>query len=104
MGILTVLLTAAIGGVRAHQVSVAKQWRRLEAAQAASSRLEVLRDETAAVAPGVTSFAPSMAGARGTQVVRVVEPGLLEVTVRVRHPDEDVEVRLATRIAREASP
>lgn len=104
LGIVVILLTAALGGERAQRQAVASSYARLEASRAASSRLEELGDPGARLATGASSFTPLMRGALGTQRVRAVEPGLYEVEVEVVHPGEDVRVVLTTRIAREAAP
>jgi type II secretory pathway pseudopilin PulG len=104
LGIVTILLTTAFGGVRAHQLSVARAWSELEASRAASNRLEELRVDAGDLTAGTTSFEPPMRGAEGVQRVRIVEPGLLEIETEVHHPSDHVRVRLSTLLAREAMP
>jgi hypothetical protein len=104
LGVVVVLGGAATTGVQAHRVAVARAWSRLEASRAASSRLESIRGEVVPLEAGTTPFAPSMRGAEGRQRVREVAPGLHEVAVEVRHPDDGVHVTLTTLVAREARP
>jgi len=104
LGVVVILLTAALGGERAQRQAVANAYARLEASRAASSRLEALYDPHAPLAAGASTFDPRVPGALGTQRVRLVEPGLYEVEVEVVRPDDDVRVVLTTRIAREAAP
>ena len=104
LSIVTVLLTAALGGVRAHQIAVAREWSRLEASRAASSRLEVLGGTTHELRSGEAPFETTMKGARGTERIRLLEPGLYEVRVEVRHPADGVNVVLTTLVAKEVAP
>ena len=102
--IVTVLVTAALGGIRAHQVTAVRSFDRLAASRAAASRLETLRDPSCPLAAGSTSFAPDMPGATGAQQVTSLEPGLFEVAVVVEHAGANVRARLVTRLARETEP
>jgi len=104
MSVVIVLLTAALGGEQAQQRAIARSYAGLEASRAASSRIETLSVTGSTLRTGTSSFEPAMAGALGTQRVRMLEPGLYELQVEVVHPDDDVRAVLTTRIARELVP
>jgi hypothetical protein len=101
LAVITVLLTAALGGIRAHQISVALEYQRLETSRAASSRLEELRSETVDLQPGARAFTPLLRGGTGTETIREIEPGLYEVEAVVVHDDTGVRASLTTLVARE---
>ena len=102
--VITILLTAALGGVRAHQVNVAREMVAFEASCAASNRIELLRAGRADLALGPRTFEPSMKGAVGHEVLEAIEPGLVRVRVTVRVPAADVHVSLESLVARRTTP
>ena len=104
LGVGVVLVGAAMSGIRAHGVAVGRSWSRLEASRAAASRLEEVRGDPRAPAPGVTPFTPHMDGATGRQRVREVAAGVHEVEVEVAHATDGVRVALTTWIARRNAP
>lgn len=104
LSVITVLLTAALGGVRAHQVTVALEMRTFEASCAASNQLEMLRAGRGDLTPGTRSFTPSMKGGVGTQTVEEIDSGLVSVEVVVEHASAGVRVDLHTLIARRTEP
>ena len=104
LSVVTILVTAALGGQLAQQQAVAHAYSELEASRAASSRLDTLSANEAPLKTGSSPFEPAMRGAVGTQRVRRIEPGLFDVEVEVVHPDDHVRAVLTTRIAREPQP
>lgn len=101
LAVITVLLTAALGGVRAHQVSVARQYRQLEASRAAASRLEEHRLVSTALPIGSRAFEPLMKGATGRETVSEMKPGLYRVAAVVTHEESGARASLTTLVARE---
>jgi hypothetical protein len=81
LGVLGILAGTALHGGEAHLAAIGHDRDDLRAAHAATSRLEAL--DPARLEPGIRTFVP-FPGARGVEEVREREPGLREVTVRVR--------------------
>lgn len=98
LGVVTILVTAAMGGVVAHARAGVLSRDALRVRAAASSRLETAPQR--ALAPGLRRFDPEPVGLAGEEEVREVSPGLLEVTVRVRAAS-GVAAEMATRVATE---
>ena len=90
MAVVGLVATGAFVGEEAQLRQVSRSFDELELSRAASSRLERM----ASPEPGERDFDPGVRGAGGRETVRVLEPGLLEVTIEVRKGDH--AVRLVT--------
>lgn len=90
LAVLSLVATAVFVGEEGQLRQVGQSFDELELSRAAASRLERMN----APEPGEREFAVDVRGAVGREVVRLVEPGLCEVTVTVRRGAR--EFRLVT--------
>jgi len=90
LAVLSLVATAMVVGEQGQLRQVGHSFDELELSRAAASRLERME----ASEPGEREFAVDVEGAVGHEVVRIVEPGLCEVTVTVRRGTR--EFRLVT--------
>ena len=93
---ITLVATGVFVGEEGSLRQVARSFEELELSRAAAARLERM----GAPEPGERAFAPGVRGAGGRETVRLLEPGLYEVTVEVRRGGH--VVRLVTLFATEA--
>ncbi len=105
MAVFIVIATGAVVGGRAHFTLIGQSFDRTVAERQAASRLEQV-GSAATLAEGESEFeaaTPALPAARGLQTVRMLEPGLYEVTVRVQWREGVKPVELTTLMAREAA-
>ncbi len=104
LSIITIVLTAALGGEEAQRRTIASAYGGLEAHLAASSRLERLQRPDAWLQLGRHDVDLGLPGHRGRETVTPIAPGLFDVTVIVTSQRGETLARLTTRIAREVTP
>jgi prepilin-type N-terminal cleavage/methylation domain-containing protein len=97
MAVIGLVATGVFVGEEGQLRQVSRSFEELELSRAAASRLEAM----AAPEPGERAFDTGVRGARGREVVTVLEPGLFEVVVEARRGDR--VVRLVTVVAAEAA-
>ncbi|MEN8151363.1 MAG: prepilin-type N-terminal cleavage/methylation domain-containing protein [Planctomycetota bacterium] len=85
VAVVAMLAGAALSGGTAHFATVGRAYDELRTSEVAADRLEMVSAADAAPVPGERTFVVP-AGMSGSERVRVVEPGLYEVRVRVTKP------------------
>ncbi|HEX5136207.1 MAG TPA: prepilin-type N-terminal cleavage/methylation domain-containing protein [Planctomycetota bacterium] len=93
MAVLSLVATGVFVGEEGQLRQVSWSFDELMLSRAAASRLE----KVASPEPGERAFETGVEGARGREAVKVLEPGLLEVTVEVARGGH--VVRLVTVVA-----
>lgn len=96
MAVIGLVATGVFVGEEGQLRQVAHSFDELELSRAAAARLERMT----APEPGERVFEVEGRGAGGRETVKLLEPGLYEVTVEVRRGDH--VVRLVTLVATEA--
>ena len=96
MAVIGLVATGVFVGEEGQLRQVAHSYGELELSRAAAARLERM----AVPEPGERAFETEVRGAGGRETVKLLEPGLYEVTVEVRRGDH--VVRLVTLVATEA--
>jgi hypothetical protein len=103
LAVVTILLTAALGGEDAQQRTIADAFDRLEAELALSSRLDAMRAGFVVIEPGRRPVDVGRAG-MATERVRKLADGLYDVRLALHDARTGVRVELATQIARGEQP
>jgi hypothetical protein len=95
LAVLGLVAAGVFVGEEAQLRQVGRSFEELELSRAAAARLERMER----FEPGERDFPVEVRGAEGREIVRELEPGLLEVTVAVRRGEH--VVRLVTLVAPE---
>lgn len=104
LSIITIVLTAVLGGEDAQRQTIAKALDDLQAQLAATSRLEVLQDVKHELKLGAHDIDLGLPGLRGRETVTQLADGLYEVRVEVTTQRGERRADLTTRFAREVTP
>ena len=104
LSVITIVLTAVLGGEDAQRQAIATAFEDLQAHMAASSRLEVLHDDASVLQLGAHDVELGLPGLRGRETVRKLAEGLYEVRVVVKTDRGIRRADLTTCVVREAAP
>ncbi len=85
LAVLTILGGAALSGGNAHFSTIGRVFGEYRVAETATGRLEELTADDAALVTGEREF-ETPEGMKGTETIKEVLPGLLEIRVRVSRP------------------